>query len=284
MFHTVAYAASAQGINATLTALPSITDQALRTTGNGYVVPSLNHVPLIVAFGPSMTRAQISSVTLQQLAKQELKPLMTTFPTAGLATTPVELYGNPLDLTPFEELDVNITNTASDGEYVIVWLSDGPLNPLPFSPAFSGPYPAQQAPGPGGTPTILTGQPFTLRATAAVTLTVAGWTLCQLTMDQNLFPGHYQIIGLEALSANIVAARFVAPGNAWRPGGIGRRVVSAPSMNRQRMGGWGVWAEFDSIQLPAIEVLAQVADTSETFDLDLIRTGPVSSQPPGQVH
>lgn len=284
MFTTVAFAASAQGINASLTALPSIADASLRQNQNGYIVPMLSRVPMVFPFGPSMTRAQLSSVTLQQLAKQEVEPVNNTFPGSGAATAYGHYFGNPLQLTPFEELDCNITNTAADGEYVIVWLSDGPLLPSPyFGPAGGQGVSSPSNPG-GNTPTILTGQMFTVRATGATTLTVAGWTLCTLTMDQNLFPGHYQIIGARARSTNIVAFRFVIPGYAWRPGGIGNRSIAMPDLDEQRYGGWGVWGEFDSIQLPAIECLAQVADTSETFALDLVRTGPVGSTPPGQVH
>ena len=282
MFTTVAFANAAQGINAALTALASVSDASLRQNGSGYIVPMLSRIPMIFAFGPTMTRAQISSTTLSQLAKQEVEPVNNTFPGSGAATSYGHYFGDPLQLSPFEELDCSITNTAADGEYVIVWLSDGPLLPAAYFGPAAGQSIATPAQGPGATPTLLTGQMFSVRATGATTLAVAGWTLCTLTMDQNLFPGHYQIIGARARSTNIVAFRFVVPGYAWRPGGIGNRSIAMPDLDEQRFGGWGIWAEFDSIQLPAIECLAQVADTSEIFLLDLVRTGPIASTPPGQ--
>lgn len=283
-FNLLAYAAAAQGINAALTALPSISDQTLRQNGNGYIVPLLNKIPFVFAFGPSMTRAQLRSTTLAQLAYQEIEPIQIVFPGADQLPSVANFAGGPCLLSPAEELDVFITNTAADGEYVLVWLSDGDLVPLPtFTPGApsSGPAPSV---GASGLVDIRTGQPFSVRATGATTLAVAGWSLVTLTMDQNLIPGHYQLIGGRARSANIVGWRVQLPGFAWRPGSFGNRgtlgtVSTTPDWPWQRYGGWGVWGEFDSIQLPAIEVISGVADTVEQFVLDLIRTGPITSLP-----
>jgi hypothetical protein len=283
-FTTIAYASTAAGINAALTALPSIPDQSLRQNVNGYIVPNLSRVPFMYARGASMTRAQLSSVTLQQLAKHEIRPIANAQPTGNQVPTGVPLYGDPLQLSPFEELDVNITNTASDAEFVLVWLSDGPLLPAPFFGAAAGQAVQAPAPGPGGSPQLLTGQGFSVKASSAVTTVAAAWTLCTLTMDQNLPPGHYQILGLRYEGATAECGRMVIPGYAWRPGGIGLFNPLVNDWDRQRYGGWGVWGEFDSIQLPAIEVLTSGADTSQIFTLDLVRTGPVGAMPPGQVH
>jgi hypothetical protein len=280
----LAYAAAAQGISATLAALPSISDQSLRQNGNGYIVPLLTRIPFVFAFGPTMTRAQIKSTTLAQLALQEIEPINIAFPAASQWPSFANMVGAPLQLSPSEELDVLITNTAADGEYVLVWLSDGPLVPLPFFYGAVGPAGAGAAPGASGLADIRTGQPFSVRATAATTLVIASWALATLTMDQNLIPGHYQLIGARARSANIIGFRVQFPGYAWRPGGLGNRgtagiVSTTPDIPQQRMGGWGVWGEFDSIQLPAIEVISNVADTVEQFVLDLIRVGPITSLP-----
>src|SRR5258708_27748450 len=122
-FTVVAYAAAAQGINATLTALPSIADQSLRQNGNGYIVPLLNKIPFVFAFGPTMTRAQIRSTTLAQLAYQEIEPVQQAFPGASQFPSVANFVGGPCILSPSEELDVLITNTAADGEDVLVWLA-----------------------------------------------------------------------------------------------------------------------------------------------------------------
>jgi hypothetical protein len=280
-FTVVAYAAAAQGINATLTALPSISDQSLRQNGNGYIVPLLNKIPFVFAFGPTMTRAQIRSTTLAQLAYQEIEPVQQAFPGASQFPSVANFVGGPCILSPSEELDVLITNTAADGEYVLVWLADGDLVPLPtFTPGAAGGAAAASV-GTSGLVDIRTGQPFSVRATGATTLVIAAWALCTLTLDQNLIPGHYQLIGARGRSANIVGFRVQLPGYAWRPGGFGNRGAAAvpltPDWPWQRYGGWGVWGEFDSIQLPAIEVLSNVADTTQQFTLDLIRVGPITS-------
>ena len=140
---------------------------------------------------------------------------------------------------------------AAQRQWLVLWLADGP------------PAPA-------------TGRVFTVRATGATTLVLDQWTLVPLTLIENLPRGRYALVGMRARSAGAVAARVVGIGWRWRPGVLGCDAQGDLDHPMFRMGGLGVFGEFEDTDLPQIEFLSTVADTAEDVYLDLIqlRAGP----------
>ena len=121
---------------------------------------------------------------------------------------------------------------------------------------------------------VTAGRQFTLRATGTTTLVDIAWTDVGLTLDENLPPGNYQVVGLRPESAGCVAGRVVfRTGSQDRPGALGTDSILDIQHQMFRHGQLGVWGEFPFTQIPGIEFLSVIADTAETVHLDLIRTG-----------
>jgi hypothetical protein len=170
---------------------------------------------------------------------------------AALPASPRKVFlfdERPIPLDPGEALDSNITNTASDRETVLVWLGPGPSKPdtRPF---------------------------FTLRATGTTTLVAGGWTNASLTFDQTLPAGQYALLGARARSTNLIAFRFVFVGGTYRPGALGYAAITSLDYDKFRAGNLGVWGTFKHNAPPTVDFLANVADTAETLELDLVYLG-----------
>lgn len=158
---------------------------------------------------------------------------------------------NPVVLAQDENVKAQIhTNTTAAAiQWVLAWLSDGPVQP------------------------VAGGEMFTIRATGTTTLTASAWTQGEVTFDENLPVGTYQVVGLRAQSAGLIAARLVFRGGLWRPGCLGNDDESDLESPLFRSGNLGVWGEFHSTRPPAFEALSISADTAEEFLFDLVPVG-----------
>ncbi|MGH2668422.1 MAG: hypothetical protein ACRDH5_04755, partial [bacterium] len=112
------------------------------------------------------------------------------------------------------------------------------------------------------------------RATGATALVASSWTAVPLTFTEDLPRGRYQLVGLRARSAGLVAARAVFVGGpaGQRPGCLGNPTQQGVAHDMFRHGQLGVWGEFEDNEPPQIECLAVSADAAEDFHLDLIQT------------
>jgi hypothetical protein len=249
-FTLLAYSAAAAGVNATLAALPAIADPHVRVVGNGIYVPADFHFTWgATGIGPTITRAQLVSPSLRRTFLHEVAPLDFG---AALPASPRKIYlfdDQPLPLDPGEELDVSITNTASDRETVLVWLAGGASKPID-KPCFS------------------------LRVTATPTAVTGQWTNGAITFDQSLPAGRYQLVGARFRSTNLIAFRFLFIGGTYRPGAIGYAATTSLDYDKFRQGNLGVWGEFAHNAPPTVDFLANAADASFTGELDLVYLGP----------
>lgn len=247
-FTLVGWSASAD--QAALVALPVIPDPHLTVQGNDIRVPAFaNKLIGVYVNGVNLTRAQLQSPSLRTVLNYEIAPL----DRGALPATPAiwrPLMDDEIDL--LEDESINLL-TSEDGAGAtrmngFIWLGSE-------------------------VPAVVNGPTFTMRVSAAVTLTAFGWTNAALTFDQTLPPGEYAIVGAQFRSTNLIAFRFVLPGAFHRPGGIGSAAVSALVPPGQRMGGWGEWGRFRHTTPPTVDFFAGAADAAETGELDLMKTG-----------
>jgi len=124
-----------------------------------------------------------------------------------------------------------------------------------------------------GSPTVPSGEILKVRATGSTTVTARAWSTVIVTFTDTLPIGRYQVVGLRAQGASMIAARFVFKPGTWRPGCIASDSQTTMDVPMFRNGELGVWGEFQQVTPPDIEVLCDVADTSQEFDLDLIKVG-----------
>jgi len=234
-------------------ALTAIPDQHVYTEGDNLTVPSLAQIVAIsagVCSGGDQL-ARLVSPSLRGIGRYMIHPLnggvdADIEPDADPKV--IDLRASPVPLVVNEQLnaEVNSDPTAAEGQWVVLLLSDGPITPV-------------------------TGDIRTVRATAAITLTAGQWTNGNITLDEDLPVGTYQVVGMRALSAGLVAARLVFRGGAWRPGCLGCDDPQDNSHPIFRYGQLGVWGEFPHNVVPSVDFLSITADTAEELFLDLIK-------------
>ena len=237
--------------------LTALVDQRLFTQGDDLRVPPLNMVIAAAggADGVVAPRLRLDSPTLDAMVRYEISPLNSQNAAAVEPDNPQamdDLRMAPLLLGVDEILQVQLLSNpaAAQDQWALIWFAD--IVPQPVSG----------------------GRPFTVRATGTTTLTVNVWSTVDITLDENIPPGNYQVIGIRPDSLGCVAGRLIfRTGDFWRPGALGVDAALDLQHPMFRHGAMGVLGEFPFTQLPAIEFLSVVADTVETVHLDLIRIG-----------
>ncbi len=234
----------------------ALADDRLFTQGDDLRVPELNRVIFMAAGAESTVapRVRLTSPTLDAGVRPEIVPL--NIGTADIEPASphaiMDMRENPLSLGVDEILQAEINNNPGTiiRQWVLLAFADGPVQPI-------------------------SGQEIlTVRAVGATTLVAETWTSVNIVLDENLTPGNYQLVGLHALGATLVAARVIfRTGNQWRPGCLGVDLIQDLADPMFRAGRLGVWGEFPFTQIPAMECLAVAADTAQVFHLDLIKVG-----------
>ena len=237
---------AAAWVNITATPDPHVT-----VSGDDILVPELDQIVAIAATVDQTVASQVRLTSPSMLAQgfQEYLAQLASGLVFGIEPEVNDKSKNPIQLDRLEALQCQIlTNPGSAAQhYCGVWLADGALEPV-------------------------RGEIRTVRATAAVSIVVTGWTNGALTFPVSLKAGRYQVVGMSCRSANSVFARLVFPGSAWRPG--------VPCVNDEvdrdyplfREGNAGVFGEFDSASPPTLDCLG-VTDSAEEVFLDLIYLG-----------
>ncbi len=257
MFTTVAYYASLSPAGLDVKVAP-VADVSVRISGNDLYVPALNQLLAVAGMVSTTVATAIARLTapsLLRVSRQVAAPIQGAAAAINLPGDPhaIALFtGGLADLATNEALDaiVNSTPAAAQIHSVVVWLADS--SPSPVLPA----------------------EIFTIRATGATALVAGTWTpVSVLTFDDQLPVGRYSIVGMRAQSPNLIAARLVVPGYAWRPGVLGCNSPSHRDDWRFRQGRVGEYAQFDEVTLFSVECLAGAADAAEQFHFDVAKIG-----------
>ena len=238
--------------------LTALADTQLRISGDDLQVPNLNQI-VAISGGIDTTVESFLRLVSPSLRVRGLFYVEPTNGQSGAAQEPdnpskvTDLRRSPLPLVSGEQLNAQTNSNpgAVQEQWALVWLAAGPIAPI------DGPI-------------------FTVTATNASTLTANVWTNGALTFTEDLPRGKYQVVGMRARSAGLVAARLVFVGGSWRPGCIGGDAVTDIAPDMFRYGGFGVMGEFEDIEPPTVDWLSMTADTAQDVILDLIqvRLGP----------
>ena len=203
-FHTGAFAENIDSANA-FANIAAVADDRLFTQGDDMRVPELNR--LIAAAGGAdavvQPRMRLSSPTLDEMTRYEISPLNSQDAAGVEPDSPQKVDDmriNPLLLGVDEILQCELLNNpaAVQDQWAVLWFADG------------SPTPETQ------------GRQFTVRATGTTTLVDITWTSVTVTLDDNLPPGNYNVVGLRPESLGCVAARYIfRTGAFFRPGALG---------------------------------------------------------------
>ncbi len=238
---------------ATLTAINAVTDQLANTIATTGLVSLGDKLYAVYGIAASLTRAQLTSPAIRSFAPLEVDPVDVA---ASPGTPPalVDLFDDPGPTTIGDTLTFSITDSSAVAEVVTgaAWLGTG-IDKAPDGPM------------------------FTTRATGTATLATTAWTTVALTFADTLKPGTYSVVGFRARSATGGIARIVFAGGAPIPGGANARpgVIATSGIGRLdaprfRGRNAGLFGTFTDRTLPSVEMLGRAADTSETFDFDLV--------------
>jgi len=232
-----------------LTNINAVPDQAIFTSGHDLRVPTdvpniIWEAALTAAAGPVL--GQIQSPSLRELANRDIEPIEPAAVFSNLAK--LQYHGDsPIALMPYESMNFAILATGGVASecYGLVALADGPVKPV-------------------------SGNIFTVRASAAAALTLGAWVNAPVTFESTLPAGVYQVVGFRASSTNLVAARLVFIGQAYRPGVTGCVSSAVTGMLNHRYGALGVFGQFDVNQPPTVDFLG-VTDVAQEVVFDLIK-------------
>lgn len=250
MFHLCGWYESLDAAGV-LTNIAAMSDQSLHTDGDYIQVPkelpNLSGYACLINDSSVVPQAQIQSPSLRTLANLDVEPIVEAL-TFGAEPQFVNLAKVPQALTPGEDLEFLVLQNPSSavGNYGLIWLSDGKMQPI-------------------------TGEVFTVRCTTSISLSAGTWVNGNITFSQTLPNGTYQVVGMRARGTNLVAARLVFKGAAWRPGVPAINSVSDRGNWHMRQGDLTVFGSFEQTNPPSVDALG-VTDSSQTIFLDLIKT------------
>jgi len=251
--HTIIAFQEVKPVDTTPLAITGVPDQHVRVDDTVIYMSDINEIIAAFCCGhTTLTDAYLASPSLRRLSNYGISPIHSGSPPLGDAS----LIMHPLSPLPLEENEgveailtasATVTTVAST---VVVFLSNGAVTPIE-------------------------GEIFHVRATATIAAVVDTWANAEMTFDDTLPVGRYQIVGARAFVADGVAFRFVPIGEAYRPGGICSNTLALKTHDLQRNGGLGVWCEFDQITPPSVEVLVDEGASSNdvVLHLDLIKVG-----------
>lgn len=234
-----------------LVPITAVNDQAVFAQGDDIrVPPALPNIigQAVLGADASLARGQIQSPSLRSFANVDVEPVVAA---AVFGSPPEALFHpmSPIPVTADEAVNVYVESdpAAAAVHYGLVWFGDGPQNPIP-------------------------GNIYTVRATAGVTLSAGVWVNGALTFASSLPQGRYQVVGMRARGANLVAARLVFVGGTWRPGVPAVNAIADEDVAFFRYGRSGTYGEFHTNTPPSVDCLG-VTDTAQIFMMDLLRVG-----------
>ena len=245
-----------------LTIVNALGDQSYNIINNRFQINSaFSNLAAAYAGGAVARNALLTCPSIRKTAPYNICPLDSS--ATPSSPIPYEYLGfcNPFPITTGDLLEADFDNqNTSEYDTVLAWLERNPRQPIK-------------------------GQIDTVRATATVTALADVWTYGPFVFDNTLEEGIYAIVGMEAESAHLIAARLVFPGvaNSVRPGCIGKTSAANLGHFIFRYGRLGVWGLFDAAVQPQVEYLVSSQDTSETLWLDIVKLT-IGSQAMGAVY
>lgn len=248
-FHTIAWSEAILN-SGTLQPIAAVPDPQVFTDGDDFRIPQgMENLLAAWALGLEVTRARIVAPSLRAFINHELGPkIAAENPADGDLNQLLTWVRAPLPLAVGEF--VNFESDAGDagtGDVTCVALiGEGPVQPRD-------------------------GEMRTVRATAAIAGGQRVWSDGNITFSEDLPAGRYQVVGGRCEADNPGAWRLIFREGGPRPGSLSIPTDAGSDIMGQRMGGWGVWGEFDINQPPTLEVLSLLAaGTAQVLYLDLM--------------
>lgn len=231
--------------------IAAIQDDSVQTVADDIRVPAgmenIIGFACVINDNTATIQARIRAPSLRAIAELDIEPIVDGAKTFGSPPEGLLFPQNPVPVRATDSLrmEINSNPAAALIHYGLVVFADGALEPL-------------------------RGRVYRARATASITLVAGSWVNGNITFDQVLPPGQYQIVGMRARGTNLLAARLNFVGYPWRPGVFAVNAFSDNDHSLMRNGGLGVWGQFNNQVQPTVECLGDT-DSAQVFIFDLIK-------------
>lgn len=245
-FHVAAYRGSvaAAGTN---TDIAAVQDGQLTISNSHFVLPRNAQLLWAAGFGVNLSRLRLNTPKMRYVGLPSLTPINIV----GTVPSPINVSWQVENMTLLDTIDeiaieASSTDAGAQTMTAIVAFGFG-IKPRPALPTFR------------------------VRATAAITGVTGAWANGTMTLDQTIPRGTYAVVNLDVVGTNLLAGRLIFSGYGFRPGVIARNAVSGVPFPLFQTDALGVFGQFDSINLPTLDVFAAGANTSQEIFLDLVR-------------
>ena len=231
--------------------------------GDRFLCPvDYNTIQYCAALGTTLTRALVTTPSLEVRREVfEILPRRATAVTFSLSGLEICDPFKDVVLQAPENIIVQTADSSGAGvaKYALIWLKK------------AGPLPA-----------VPDGDIRVVRSTGTTTLTINTWSTVAVTLDKDLEPGQYALVGFIGISANVVAVRVIIPNQNYRPGmpGLAGTEAAAADFDFSAYNPlmYYLMGEFPHTNIPQFQFLSSVADTVETVFLYLIKVGAPGTQ------
>jgi hypothetical protein len=220
-----------------------------KSVSGNFLAPDGSRIWGAVSGGVNALRARINTPAVRMVALPQIAPMGTGVTATNPQNLSVYGYTGPKP-APADEIAVEYTHSdiAPQIGWALMWMTFGRKQAQP-------------------------GIVYRVRFTGAITGVVGSWASGALTFDQTLPSGIYEIQGMDAFGANLLGARLIFPGGGWRPGIIAHNTLSTVPREEFTEGDLGVFGQFDSVNVPQLEIYVEAANTVQEGFLDLVRIG-----------
>lgn len=235
-----------------LVPIAAVQDDTVFTSGDDMRVP--NDLPFIIGAAGLLEataplRSQVSSPSLRRVSNLDISPLSTGLVFSNPHAINIHPYA-PIPVRADEAINFNINSNpaAATSQYGLIMFGDGPQQPV-------------------------SGDMVTVRATMNLVAVLGSWVNGNLSFDQDLPVGNYDVVGMRVVEATTVAGRLSFVGSAWRAGtpAVGAETSIDPVHTRK--GEMGIWGSFHTNTPPTIDILAAAGAITPVVYLDLIARG-----------
>lgn len=226
--------------------LAPVTDGQLSIFNNHFVAQKNTSLIGMGAASVNIQYARLITPTIRAMTSEFIRPVNQAL-NFGMPQRYHDLYDNPLTIKATEEIQINGIQTGAAAEVMCAFI---------VLDVVRTPRPA--------------GQIITMRGTSTTAAVAGAWTTIAMTWHDVLPPGNYAVVGMTHRSANGLCARLIMDQLFWRPGAPSITAFGNDVHPRFRLGGLGVWGNFNAWAMPSVEVLAGAADAAHEVYLDIV--------------
>ena len=245
MHHIAAFNSSLAA--STLAQVSAVTDGILAIQNNNFILQEPHALLFAAAMSADLQRARIVTPKFRQITTPWIRPI-TSAAVPGTEPRIADYRDYPLVFREREEISVEAFQSNAGAQEVTAFIGMS--------------WGIQPAPR---------GDIYTMRGTSTTAAVADTWTQIAVTWQDSIPVGVFAVVGLNVQSTNARAARLILENQYPRPGSISTATIGSQMHPAFRLGGLGIWGQFNSVRMPNVEVFANAADAAHEIYLDIVK-------------